>query len=315
MKTNIRLPLYIVLTAFLFGTMEVALKIAGTHFQSAELTFLRFLIGGLLLLPFAIVDLKHRHCRLSLRDWGYLLLLGVICICLSMYVFQLGVMRTNANLAAVIISINPIFTMIFAHFLTSDKFTVRKGIVLAICIVGLVVVSNPLSLVGNNHLSGILLVLFASVFFGLYTALGKRHIARIGGIAQTSFGFLLGAAVMLVFMLVFHMPVTDGITISTLPIVLYLGVFVTGVGYYFFLKAVEIGSPSLASISFFIKPVIAVILAAIILSEPVTVHMVIGILIILAGLTLLHTGRRTSAANVLPLAGTAGKNKTHTGSK
>ena len=41
----------IVLTAIAFGTMEISLKIAGTAFTPFQLTFLRFLVGGLLLMP------------------------------------------------------------------------------------------------------------------------------------------------------------------------------------------------------------------------------------------------------------------------
>ena len=39
------------MTAFLFGTMEIALKIGGNTFDPLQLTGLRFLIGGLVLLP------------------------------------------------------------------------------------------------------------------------------------------------------------------------------------------------------------------------------------------------------------------------
>ena len=38
--------IYIVLTALAFGTMEIALKIAGSSFTAFQLTFLRFFIGG-----------------------------------------------------------------------------------------------------------------------------------------------------------------------------------------------------------------------------------------------------------------------------
>lgn len=49
---------FVVLTAFLFGTMEVALKLAGSELDPFQLTFLRFFIGGVLLLPFAAAELK-----------------------------------------------------------------------------------------------------------------------------------------------------------------------------------------------------------------------------------------------------------------
>ena len=42
----------VLLTAFFFSTMEVALKLAASGMDSLQLTFLRFLIGGLILLPF-----------------------------------------------------------------------------------------------------------------------------------------------------------------------------------------------------------------------------------------------------------------------
>ena len=57
--------IYIVLTALAFGTMEIALKIAGSSFTAFQLTFLRFFIGGLLLLPLAVKDLMHRHVHLT----------------------------------------------------------------------------------------------------------------------------------------------------------------------------------------------------------------------------------------------------------
>ena len=69
---------FVVLTAFLFGTMEVALKLAGSEMDSFQLTFLRFMIGGLLLLPFAIVEMRKNHVRLVLKDFAYLLYVGTV---------------------------------------------------------------------------------------------------------------------------------------------------------------------------------------------------------------------------------------------
>ncbi len=78
-------------------------------------------------------------------------------------------------------------------------------------------------------------------------------------------------------------PVLAGISSHNIATVLYAGIIVTGVGYFCYLKAIELSGPSNASVAFFIKPVIAVILAALILSEPVTVNIVVGVFFILAG--------------------------------
>lgn len=275
--------LFVLLTALAFGTMEIALKIAGNGFTSLQLTFLRFLIGGLILLPFAVKDLKRRAYRLTPGDWGYLLALGIINICFSMTLFQIGVMMTNASLAAIIISINPVFTMIFAHFLVHDYFTKQKAVVLSMSLIGLIIVANPEHLIHGVGVKGILTVLVASIGFGFYTALGKKRINRIGGLAQNSLSFLLGSAAELLILLGRGEPVLNGIRPDSIGVLLYVGIVVTGFGYVCYMKAIELSNPSTASIAFFLKPIVAITLSAIILSEDITWNVIVGTLLILMG--------------------------------
>ena len=264
--------------------MEVAAKYTGGAFNSIQLTFLRFLIGGLMLLPFAISDLKKRRHSLTAGDLGYLLFLGVISISISMTLLQVSMIGINANLAAIIICTNPLFTMIFAHFVADDPFTKRKAVVLLLMLIGLVIVANPAEVLSGG-IDPLYLgcAVVAAVTFGLYTAYGKRRIASIGGMAQNAFSFLFGCAVLLPVMLIADIPIFGGISAQTLPVLLYLGIFVTGLGYYFYMKAIELGGPSVASIAFFLKPVIAPILAFIVLGEPITANLIVGVLFILAG--------------------------------
>ena len=264
--------------------MEVAAKYTGGAFNSIQLTFLRFLIGGLMLLPFAISDLKKRGHSLTAGDLGYLLFLGVISISISMTLLQVSMIGINANLAAIIICTNPLFTMIFAHFVADDPFTKRKAVVLLLMLIGLVIVANPAEVLSGG-IDPLYLgcAVVAAVTFGLYTAYGKRRIASIGGMAQNAFSFLFGCAVLLPVMLIADIPIFGGISAQTLPVLLYLGIFVTGLGYYFYMKPIELGGPSVASIAFFLKPVIAPILAFIVLGEPITANLIAGVLFILAG--------------------------------
>jgi drug/metabolite transporter (DMT)-like permease len=274
----------ILATAFLFGTMEVSVKYCGSTFNSIQLTFLRFLIGGLLLLPFAAADLKKRGYKLTAGDLGYLLFLGVTCVSLSMTLLQLSIEGINANLAAVIICTNPLFTMVFAHFVANDPFTKRKAVVLILMLVGLVIVADPIKILSGDisplHLGYAVL---SALTFGLYTAWGKRRIAKIGGMTQNALSFLFGCAGLLVFMLLTGIPVFKGVSMETTPMLLYLGIFVTGLGYYFYLEAIKLAGPSMASIAFFLKPIIAPVLAFFVLCEPITKNLVLGVCFILLG--------------------------------
>ncbi len=276
--------IWVLLTALAFGTMEIALKIGGNAFSALQLTFLRFLIGGLFLLPFAIHDLKKRQHKMSRGDWGFILLVAFINIIISMTLFQMSVMHSNANLAAVLISFNPMFTMIFAHFVANERFTKKKGLVLAICMTGLVLVAAPWHLAQGNTVAGILMGLGASLAFGLYTALSKRRIKQLGGMAINSFSFIIGAFLELFILLIMKEPVFQNVTNpDLLPVLLYVSLVVTGFGYFCFMRAIEKAGASTASYAFFVKPIIAMCLAAIILSEPITWNIALGIAIIVAG--------------------------------
>lgn len=276
--------IYLFLTGMLFGSMEVALKIGGATFNPIQLTFIRFLIGGLMLLPFALADLKKRQVKFTKSDFGYLFILGFICICFSMILFQVGIMNINANLAAMIFSINPLFTMIFAHFIIDEKFTKKKAVALVISIIGLVIVMNPQQLLsGENNVWYVLVTLASAISFGFYTAFGKKRIKKIGGLAQNSFSFLLGSATLLVVLVLTGEPILQGVSLETMPLLIYAGVFVTGIGYYFYLKTVEIAGPSTASIAFFIKPMVAPVFALVLLGEAITFNIFMGLIFILLG--------------------------------
>ena len=128
--------------------------------------------------------------------------------------------------------------------------------------------------------------------FALYTALGKLRVAKLGGMVQNSGSFLIAAVIELVIVLVKGDTVISGITLHSLPVLLYTGIVVTGIGYFAYLKAIELSGPSNASVAFFIKPVIAVILAQIILGEPLRWNIVFGVCLILIGSLINMLGAR-----------------------
>lgn len=61
--------LFILTTAFLFGTMETALKFFGSLFHPIQITVLRFFIGGFMLLPLARAALKTHGAVLTKKDY------------------------------------------------------------------------------------------------------------------------------------------------------------------------------------------------------------------------------------------------------
>lgn len=278
-----KVTLYILISAFLFATMEVALKVAGADLDAFQTTFLRFFFGGLVLLPFGLSEFKKNKANIKAVDFLYMLLLGSIGIPISMVLFQLGIMHSNASTAAVLFSVNPLFTSFFAHFLTkNDKLTKLKVISLCIALVGIAFMVRPWDIQPGNTFLGAGLLIMAAAFFGLYTVLGGKTVNRIGTYAQTSISFLLGSLVLFIILVLFDKPIIAGISDNIL-LLAYLSIFITGFGYFFYFLAIRHSNATTGSIVFFVKPVIAPIIAVIVLSEQITWNMYIGIILILLG--------------------------------
>ena len=275
----------IVLTAFLFSTMEIALKIGGGNFDSLQLTFLRFLIGGIVLAPFAIKEYRGRYLaagqKLVWRDFTWLALLGIMCIPISMLCFQLGVERCNAATAAAIMCLNPMFTMLIAHIFTTEKMDRYKWFAVITGLIACVFLMRPWDVQEGNTVLGLGLMLTASVTFAAYTVMGKRSLARIGTFTQTSISFILGAAVLLIVMLLTGRPVFDNVVEHWMTVA-YVGIVITGIGYLSYFVAIRESDATTGSIAFYIKPAIAPVLAVLILHETILWNTIVGICLMLA---------------------------------
>lgn len=271
---------FVVLTALLFSTMEVACKVAGNDLDPFQLTFLRFLIGGLILLPFGIAEMKKKEIKLDSKDILKLLGVGTIGIPISMVLFQVGIMNCNASSASVMFSINPLFTMVCAHLLTSEKITKQRLAALTIGIIGLVFIIRPWDVQEGNTVFGAVCLLLAAITFGFYTVTGKMVSQKIGSVAQAGISFLLGAAVLLIVIIIMGRPVLEGVT-DNIPIILYTGIFVTGLGYYSYFTSIKLSDATTGSFAFFLKPALAPIIAVIVLRETILWNTIAGIVIIL----------------------------------
>ena len=272
--------IYVVLTAFLFGTMEVALKIGSAGLDALQMTFLRFLIGGLMLLPMGIKEKREHTGEVSRGDYGWLVLVGIMGIPVSMLCFQLGVERCNASTAASLICLNPIFTMLIAHFFTSEKMDRIKWVAFVIGLFAAFFLIRPWDVQEGNTAAGMILMLIASVTFAIYTVMGKRTIGRLGTFFQTSYSFIAGSLILMVITIALGRPVIEGV-VENWIVVLYAGIFVTGLGYMFYFMAIKASDATTGSVAFYIKPAIAPVLAVLILHESIYWNTVVGIILLI----------------------------------
>lgn len=291
--------LYIALATFFFSSMEVALKLSAGNFNAIQLTFLRFLIGGIVLIPLAVNEMKKKNLKVRPADLGFFFLTGFICVVVSMILFQLSVVYAPASVVAVLFSCNSVFVVLFAYLFLRERIHKHTVISIIISLIGMAIIVNPLHFTGSAV--GVICAFGAAITFALYNVVGRTRSDRFGGITLTCMSFLCGCAEMLVIIALSNIPniasgmkgaglsifsaipIFSGISLHNLPALLYVGICVTGLGYTFYFLAMEATSAATTSLVFYIKPVLAPIFALAILGEAITSQMMVGIVFIIIG--------------------------------
>jgi drug/metabolite transporter (DMT)-like permease len=278
--------------------MEIALKIAGNQFNPIELNFIRFLIGGLALLPFTIMYLRKHEIKLSKSDIGRIALTGFVIVVLSMTLYQISIGMAKASVIAIMLSANPIFGLIIGFVFLREKLSRTNVLALVLTLLGLLIIINPFHLTGAM---GIILGLLSSIIFGIYGVMSRVNGNKIGlnGLSMTCLAFLFGSAELGVLMALSHLPIAQnipsnfsqfvnipyfqGISLQTLPLILYISVLVTGVAFGLYFVSMEKVGILQASLIFLVKPALAPVLSLLILGEAMQVNTIIGIVVILLG--------------------------------
>lgn len=301
--------LYIAISTLMFSSMEIALKMAGSAFNPIQLNLIRFFIGAIVLLPFALRALKQTGRKLVSAGWRLFALTGLVCVIVSMSLYQLAITVDQASTVAVLFSCNPVFALLFSYLILRERLGRANLISVVISVIGLLIIVNPAHL--TNGL-GLLLAIGSAVTFGLYSIISRYGSVKRGlnGLTMTCFTFFAGAFELLVLAWITKIPaVANGLTaiglrqFAAIPVLVnvnlnyfwllfFIGVCVTGGGFAFYFLAMEQTDVSTASLVFFIKPGLAPILAALILHEQILWTTVVGIVVILIGSVVTFVGNR-----------------------
>lgn len=277
--------MYVMLTAILFATLEPFSKIIAADISPLAITAIRFLIGGLMLLPFSVYEIRKQKVRLNPTDHLKMVGLGILFICVSMVMLQYAIkLASSPALIAIVFSSNSVITICLSAVLLKERMNWKKMIALLLCIGGILICSWDSLSMDNGALSIVLAVL-ASITFSFYTVLNKKMMKKASGNILIGFSFVYGSVLLLVVNWLIGQPIltTEYLSWDSIWILLFIGVAVTGIGYWSYFKALEKGSATLASLSFFVKPVLSPFVAYFVNDVDITIEIIIALIMVLAG--------------------------------
>jgi drug/metabolite transporter (DMT)-like permease len=274
-----------------FGLSFVATKYALRGFEPLLLALLRFTLAGGIL--WVVWRLRRGGERPTRGELLRLALLGLVSLTVYFSFENLGIARTSASEAAILIATIPIFVVLLNTFTLRERNGGRQwaGILLSFAgIVALVLLGGAAS---GGGLAGNLLVLTASLAGAAYSLLARRLLVSRPALYVTTFQNLFGALFMLplaigeAFIAGVRQP-----TAGAAGGVLFLTVVCSITAYLLLNYAFRFIPASRVSVFINLTPVVAVASAYLLLGERLTAWQAAAAVVVVAGVWLTNSGAR-----------------------
>ena len=273
------------------GTPAVTKLVVG-GLDPVAVGFLRTLLAGLLALPLLLAGRVAPPRQPGTR--GFLALAAVSGFIAFPVLFSLGVARTSAGHAALLIAVSPIFTGLFAAALERRWLAGRWWLGAAVSMAGVVLLIDArfgLAL-GDGSLVGDLLVIAACIAACCGYVAGARTARETGSWSATLWGLLL-ASILLLPLTPWVLPWGALATAGWLgwSALLYLSVLSSILGYALWYRALaqdDIGRTGLVQ---FAQPFLGLLIAAALLGEAISLPMLLAGGLIVAGVALAQSRR------------------------
>lgn len=280
---------YLAFTVLAFSSIEIIANPIRNQVAPMLLTFWRFALGSLFLLPFLLVRHHQRLRRLNRREIAGLFGLGTLNIIFSMGAHAICMKYAKASTAAILIAANPIATNFFSWLILREIMSPRRILALSSGLAGIVLLTLRPDTAVDTPL-GIGAGIVGMIGFGLYTVLSKKMVEKHGSMLVTTISCLTALGAYLPLLLVTGHEILP--VFSAWPRLLALGVFGSGLGYVTFFKALEAMPAGRASYLFFFKPPVAIFLAWLVLGEEPVSSAIIGTVLIMSGILIENLRRK-----------------------
>jgi drug/metabolite transporter (DMT)-like permease len=281
----------LVMLALLWGSGFLWIKLALRGFTPVQIVLVRLALGALVLIPVAL----HRGLRFPAdrTTWGHLFVAALVANAIPYTLFGIGEQTVDSGVAGVINATTPLWTALIAFAVGTDRTaTWSRGAGLTLGFVGAMIIFTPWKSASEVASWGGLAILAASASYGIsYVYMGKFLTNRgIPPIMLSAAQLVAGTILMILALPLGGLTVPD-LRVDAVISLLILGVLGTGVAYVLNYRLITDDGPTLASTVTYLLPVVAVVLGFLVVSEQVTASMVLGMLLVLAGVALV--GRRT----------------------
>jgi drug/metabolite transporter (DMT)-like permease len=293
-----RTRIWIILIALwvINGSSFLAIKISIDTIPPLLSSGIRFIIAGSILLSIYLVRERKNHGKnvdhIGWQQWKDTIILAALLLLGGQGLLTWGTQYLASGISGLLNSTIPLWVAILALLIFKNRMTKFMIIGLAAGFSGLMLLVAPS--LGSGELSpiGTAALIISSIFWALGSLYSTKANLPVSMLASS--GMLMIAGGLIITAISFALGEYRGLELSdisgqSLAALIYLIVIITIVGFTDFYWLLRVTTASLANTFAYVSPVIAVILGALLLHEPVTINTVIAMSVILVGVALMVT--------------------------
>jgi len=279
----------LVLAMFFWGGTFVVGRIMGELVNPEMSSFLRFLVSSLLLFPI-LIYYEGSLPRLNLKQFIAVIVLGLSGVFVYNLLFFSGLQHISAGRASLIIAINPVLIAAISWVFLSEHVNAKKIVGMLLSLAGVLLVISQgdiMALLQGQLGTGELMILGCVISWVLYTLVGKGVMKGISPLAAVTYSCAAGTVLLYVF------AIPSGLSLNDYPQqlsvwlgVLYFAVFATVLGFLWFYQAVNTLGAATTGLFINLVPLSGVSFGIIFLNEKLSLSLLLGAVLILAGIWL-----------------------------
>ena len=281
--------LLLIFLSALWGASFMLIKVAVQTIPAVPMTTLRLIVAAIVMVIVAMASGEKLPRGVGI--WIKIAVVAVLGNAVPFGLISWGEESVDSGLAAIMMAIMPLTTLLLAHVFTTDEKLNRwklAGVLLGL--VGLIILMGPEKLMslGDNVIHQLAIAL-AAIFYGISTLVVK-FIKDVPARALTAAILVLSALSILPVTLLTVDVANLSPSVPSIIATITLGVFQTalaGLLAYFIIR--KLGATFFSQLNFMV-PLFGVFFGIVFLGEEVGLHAILALVVILTGISLARYG-------------------------
>ena len=276
-ETNAKASL--ILAMVIFGTIGIFRKYI--PLSSGIVACARGILGVVFLLIFIKVKKLSMNKNVIKMHLKILLISGAF-IGLNWVLLFESYRYTSVAVATLCYYMAPIFVMIVSPFLLKEKLTAKKAVCVMVALVGMVFVSGVLDggISDISELKGILFGLGAAALYATVVMMNQK-LGEVPTYDKTIMQLGAAAVVLIPYVLLVEDLSAAVLTPLIIMMLIIVGVVHTGIAYALYFGSMNGLKAQTVALFSYIDPIVAIVLSAMFLMEPMTIYSWIGAVLVL----------------------------------